>query len=490
MLLLLMSTRGRCHPRELAASEFEAHRVGRGTYVLGDTRELPGFLMDLTSQDLDNCHGQLCNRDTHPDQYASLESRHYQQPFYGLIVLEAQNRVLSFLVECSKLILHDFVADGTLLTRPVQSAPNPPIPATGFASLATMAAEAPYRRPAAIDLTRIASLLAAKRDQAADHLWSLREDPGYYETHMTNCKEHRIEMVLCPNGSRHPILESGKEDVLWARVITDHICNAYTQLAIFDDLQNQAVALEEMWKQYKGVNSESPDFRKSFTAAAQRFRSYLYAAVAPLGEILADGFCASPLTRQYHRLEVHSNRGDNDQILRIKSFHEHPTCGRLTWLISRLRSWYDDDLCRLLGLTNVVDELRRLIDTNGTAKSLISDHLASNVSDFAIISECVQQLEMFQPWMDHDSKISAEDAASLRIEYRVHTGPWFDFTNAIERCHHTLGSMGAPKSGRFTYPFEKPRNGKNVALLKNAEKNLDEFWHKIDQETKRWTSEC
>ncbi|EQB55319.1 hypothetical protein CGLO_04762 [Colletotrichum gloeosporioides Cg-14] len=101
----------------------------------------------------------------------------------GLLVLAAQERTLSFLVKCCELILHDIPSD-TLTTDVFPVQPEPEFKneqeTDGFDSLVGMAAEAPYRLPARLDLNRIQSLLGAKVAAARDHIWSLREDPGYF----------------------------------------------------------------------------------------------------------------------------------------------------------------------------------------------------------------------------------------------------------------------------------------------------------------------
>lgn len=83
--------------------------------------------------------------------------------------------MLSFLVRCAKLIMHDHPMDTcAILQRPLEPAPTPSSGMdAGFASLVTVAAEAPYKKPAELDFSKLATLLVAKRDDAADYLWSL-----------------------------------------------------------------------------------------------------------------------------------------------------------------------------------------------------------------------------------------------------------------------------------------------------------------------------
>lgn len=208
-LLLLISTRSRCHPSELATSEHEAHRLGAFGHVFGFniSPEFANHYMDLRSQDAEN-YGQMKDRLTNPEHMDPRLSPPHEDAFNGSLVLEAQDRVLSFLARWVKMILHDFTEDGMLQT-PVQPPANLPKPNIGYTSLATIAAEAPYQRPDSLNFTRIASLLAAKHDHIADHIWSLREDPGYFEAQMLEYKEHRRELLVDISGRQHPICSEG-----------------------------------------------------------------------------------------------------------------------------------------------------------------------------------------------------------------------------------------------------------------------------------------
>ena len=51
------------------------------------------------------------------------------------------------------------------------------------------------------------------------------------------------------------------------------------------------------------------------------------------------------------------------------------------------------------------------------------------------------------------------------------------FTTELER---SLTSFGIPHNGRFRYPADKQRTRENIEAMQQAEKNLDEFWGKLD----------
>jgi hypothetical protein len=138
----------------------------------------------------------------------------------GLLILEIQDRLLSFLVACAKTILHDMTDDGTLLDAPLQSRPPVSIKASGeTASWTTLAAEAPYRVPSHLDFSQLRILLATKRDAAGDYILALREDPGFYYERMRLAKEHRQECIRDILGNEHHLFRTGREDLLWTNVL-------------------------------------------------------------------------------------------------------------------------------------------------------------------------------------------------------------------------------------------------------------------------------
>ena len=110
-------------------------------------------------------------------------SRLAHQPGEGLLILEQQQKILAFLVECSESILHDIpptsIFDDEFSIKPDL---GPIIDGAEYPTLATLATEAPYRLPAQLDLSKLKSLIAARRSDAENHIWALREDPYVFPT--------------------------------------------------------------------------------------------------------------------------------------------------------------------------------------------------------------------------------------------------------------------------------------------------------------------
>jgi hypothetical protein len=142
-------------------------------------------------------------------------------PGVGLLVLEAQERVLRFLVDCCATILHDLPLDqlmsgSTSINSDISSSgytntiPNLSNDAFEVPSLAIIASEAPYRVPRQLDLGSLQALTAVKQSEAEDHIWQLREDPEYFAEELKDQREYRSECILDHLRRPHPHLGTPK----------------------------------------------------------------------------------------------------------------------------------------------------------------------------------------------------------------------------------------------------------------------------------------
>lgn len=65
----------------------------------------------------------------------------------------------------------------------------------------------------------IESLLGARKANAEDQIWALREDPGYIADNLYDMRGHRLEMLEDVNGQAHPTTKPPKGNIRWSRVI-------------------------------------------------------------------------------------------------------------------------------------------------------------------------------------------------------------------------------------------------------------------------------
>ena len=120
-----------------------------------DKPYLPERTMVFTGRQTPETHGELLSWTSLPGDVQTMIRKQELGPGLGLPVLEAQERLYRFLVDCCKSLLHE-IPQTELENQEVEVLPEPPSISgneIGFKSLATTAAEAPYWVPANYDFT-------------------------------------------------------------------------------------------------------------------------------------------------------------------------------------------------------------------------------------------------------------------------------------------------------------------------------------------------
>lgn len=247
-------------------------------------------------------YGKVVAWSEHPDAFEWMDKKMQCTPGEGLLILEVQERLLTFLVQCCTQLLHD-IPESALTGDTFPGLPEPPLKpesqAGGFESLVMMAAEAPYRIPAQLDLSIVESLLTAKASAAEDHLWALREDPDYFSRTLHEVKDHRQETLKDLNGNTPPLLSSDCSEVFWAHIIGSVVSKAYLDLELFSELSSQAKKLVSLQRQYADDISPSRNLPEEYIDALLRFRYYIdQGAAEPLNN-LRYAIVASPPLRRY-----------------------------------------------------------------------------------------------------------------------------------------------------------------------------------------------
>ncbi|RFU24654.1 hypothetical protein B7463_g11683, partial [Scytalidium lignicola] len=481
-LLLLINSRGRNIPSDFAATDCEAMSFGMVTKALVPIF-LNQYVMILNGVAKGEEYGKLVSWDDHPDAFEWMNTQKQFLPGEGLLVLEAQERLLAFLIECCQKLLHDIPSD-TLMDDSFRIQPEPQlktgVESTGLQSLAVMAAEAPYRVPAKLDLSRIQSLLATKTSAAEDHLWSLREDPSYFLERVMELKEHRQEMLTDSSGHSHPLVKNDSKGILWSRVIGTVVLEAYFELEIFAELRRQAEELQSLKNQYDAVISPSKDLPEKYLKALLKFRYFLnQSAKGPLNQ-LKQSVVASPPMRNFFVRDPPINSSSTKIVVHSKpGLRQSNTENHLLWLLRTL--WEDGYSLFLAQLPFVVDELERLLQAEQQARNLISGYIEEVIGNLSIICQCTTQLEVYQPWARGFENKFVDYQKDIETEYAERSKKWAQILTVIQdQSFNSVTRLGEPTDGRFFYPFQKRRTKENVNMLRKAEANLDDFWDQVD----------
>ncbi|KAL6405844.1 hypothetical protein AUP68_10983 [Ilyonectria robusta] len=481
-LLLLLNARGREVPSSFAAADLEAMRLG----IVSDVIERPflnNYTMILHGVTDSSEYGNLLAWDDHPDAFYWMHSQKQFAPADGIVVLQAQDRLMKFLVDCCQAILHDIQSD-QLGSAAYSIQPEPPlkteVESLGFESLAAMAATAPYRVPARFELEQVESLLAAKARAAEDHLWALREDPHYFHQHLVEGREHRQEMLKDTNGRPHPTLIPGQEALFWTRVVGNVLVEGYFELETFSELHQQSKMLVHLQRKHAAAISPMKDLPQEYLVALLRFRHFLNQAIkGPLAQLKQIVVVSPPMRKFYARLPQMDRTSSKIQIVskgvkmtRIEEDLKH--------LLRTL--WEDDHALFLFRLSNVVDELERLLEAEPAAKALISFHVAKTIGNLSILSQCLHQLEIYQPWAQNFDSAAVDLQSDLKKDYAEKCKPWALILAAFQDTNlGKTAKLGEPLPGRFTYPIDKRRTRENAETLRRAERNLDVFWAGVDR---------
>jgi len=143
--------------------------------------------------------------------------------------------------------------------------------------------------------------------------------------------------------------------------------------------------------------------------------------------------------------------------------------------------WEDGRDLFLLKLTTVVDELNRLIESEPLVKNQVSSFIASTIGFLSVLTECMRQLENYQPWANNFDDAAVEHQEKIDKEWSNFQKRVVPILEAMDFQDNTKIGFGDMADGRYAYPIDKRRTKENVEALRRAEANLDGFWAVIDE---------
>ncbi|PGH35131.1 hypothetical protein GX50_02053 [[Emmonsia] crescens] len=478
-LLLFLNARGRNPPSMFAHADIDAIHLGlvSGTICPAFLNEYTMFLEGETV----NTYGRMVSWNDDDEAFDIMYSGIGVQPGEGLLILEIQKGTLEFLLNCCRGILHDM--DSVALTDPdIPIQPEPPVIArdpTEWPTMASMAAEAPYRVPANIDFERLLAVFAARRSAAVDHIWALREDPGYFHDALGDCYEHRQEPMLDANKKPHPILGT---HMFWARVYGSVINSAYEDLIGFDSLYHQVERLIALREKYSSKISPKAALPREYMKALLVFRESL--DILSKGSI-ADLKMAVPASPPIRSLFIREQHAPGSTIIPLSS-KNGVVADYFLWLFQTL--WDENKLflCRLPDLT---DEIERLVNSDPKEKAKFSSAVTDMFSDLGLLAGALREVNTYFPWAAGMEQQKANlypggeifEEAKDMLSLVINVSKYFRDKELVNL------KLETPFDGKFTYPSDKRRTQQHVETMRKAEQNLNSFWETIDQYYRRNT---
>ena len=162
------------HQNVFARADFNALHLG---HICGAV--MPAFLNEhtmLLSNATDSTkYSRLISWDEDDRAFDWMQDGIEFMPGEGLLVLEIQQGVYDFLLKCCRTLFQD-ISQEDLASEELPFLPEPEAiinKDSAYTSIDVVAAEAPYRAPAAVNFARLRQIVAAQRDEAVDHFWGI-----------------------------------------------------------------------------------------------------------------------------------------------------------------------------------------------------------------------------------------------------------------------------------------------------------------------------
>ena len=476
MLLLMLESRANNDPCDFVKVDLDATTIGQANETI-NSYGMRSHVVVFTRKRLPGPYVNVLKAGNHQNLWYQINSFEAFWAGQGLIVLDAQEHTYRFLVKCCKAILHDLSWKDLLEdTSPIDAKSSLKVGSLDpYASLDIVACQAPYRKPAQVNLERLLDLVTGKLGAVNDHLLLLREDPGYFVKTLDEWREHRVENIrFKPGTDQSALRKRHDEDILFEATLEYMVnvaCTEVEQWACLRELTSDFVNLAKECGQQISQNFDLAD--RLVLAGWKLWRTFEEFPNMPITN-LTGGIPASPKWRHLCHLSICSNlsdskRGRYKMEWRIEASRDKNILSlqrALSFLSSEnLRSAYGLDLALL--------ELNRLLAAD-SKQSLFTNWVADRVSDVAVYAECQREMRLIQPGPTTSGPGTKEDHYIVEhslLKPAEHVESLFQV-----RFDGTLYELGKPSGTKFHYPAERRRTREMVQKMRQAEQNLDSFW--------------
>jgi hypothetical protein len=469
-LLVLLNARGRNAPYVFAYSDYQNARLGVETRCINPQviEENGNYKMRLIGHSSATTYG-----DIYSVREGSSEGAGDVQPSNGLIILEAQSRILDFLVKCTMATLHD-IAENELLSDayPIQSA-LPPLSRDNGAETITIPAlseEGQYYVPHAMDFDPLLTLVEAKRSECEDNMWTLREDPSYFAEMAVSRAEHRQESVLDVHGQEHPFKGT---QLFWDRILSNLAAESYSYLMSWTIARNYFQRIKDLHKRHASSMAIDKPLPEELEIELIAYKEWI------------------SLMQQTPLLQLNSAVPGSPELRgdwwRDINYPDPNVCHVMTktpvlydYLLMLFTILADEQRREYMGLQNILDEIERTIRRDPTQKARISPMVAQMFGDLALTGELDRQLRMYQPRLYepfYQQKEGLRRQASRRMIEEM--GRMMLIADHMDEMH--VAEEGIPNNDRFYYPTDQVRTKESVEQMRLAEFKLDKFWAKVDK---------
>lgn len=476
-LLLLINSRAFYTPSNFVDGDLAAMKFGLEMGIL-ESVPLPGYSITLLDSESIEDYGKLVDISTYSESEIICLDEKRISPYYGILVLEAQDRLMEFLVNCCKKILHDIPED-TLISDefPVIASTPKLLSNSNLYNPAIMAAEAPYRVPAKPNFKQIGLLLGAKAAELKDHLLNLREDPVCFAVALQMMKDHSPKEMEGNKGS-------------YSRPCADHeltnglqflICKLYADFEFFADLYEQVQQLETLHAKYEADVLPFKDVPDEILSALYKYQMRLWETVN-----IRRGALRAVVRNSHAWFRHFSDPRASLAFFRsdLVNYKSSSVRRHLIWLLHSV-SEFDPKLPSLanavhLILPPIMDEIETLRETEPEAWELTSSLTGEIIDELAILAQCMEQVDMYLRRTRSYKRCDEEKENKCIHQLTKQMDHVYSLIQLGDHIYDDIVGLADTATKKLVYPWDKRRTKENVQAMQKAERDLDNFWDAAD----------
>ncbi|KAL9577769.1 MAG: hypothetical protein Q9212_006153 [Teloschistes hypoglaucus] len=473
-LMVMMHSRARHSPEAFAVLDNESMWLGRVSATL-----IPGTLgqqtMFLKGETTANTYGRIVQWRNDNKIKQCQDEGIGLSPGKGLQVLQFQQQLFNFLVECAELILPDIkhqqprrdseAAKHSSITTFATQTPSKPL---------EILLDAPYRAPPPIDLGNLAALLRARNMEAVEHLWFLRQDPGYFRDAIDELSQHQREHLCDANQESHPALGT---QPFWRRVVADVMGDGLDYHYLWSLMCSRLEIVISLYEKHKKDMGPGKCLHPAFDKALTDL--YDQATRLRVGCItwIADGLASSPAFRQLYRRKA---KGDLETIETVKS--KKARNNTLLWILERMGH---RDKMRFFGLHTLLSFVDRLMLSDPKERQQVPGWICKQLSDLALVDR-IEQLDRLIRFGREKHTTMSDEIRHRERQKELNSFRLIMRMNAVETRQENC-TFDDPVA-RFMYPCDEPRTQATTEQMHDAEIRLDEVWESLDDVVRKHDS--
>ena len=328
-----------------------------------------------------------------------------------------------------------------------------------------------------MNLDRLKTLVGSRRSAAEDHVWLLREDPGYFNDTFKEWREHDRRTL------EHECLHC------WQFVAASMISGAFTYLLFWDRIYHLLDWMPSIEAQVRRANHKSMHL--------PRDEEYVWAVLSELVNamiffpisLLGAGLPPSPRMRHCYEWSTSVGKHKVTYDLTRDLWHSKPS--RMSDSQRRVDILFhaiiQDKQRALHSLNHLVQEVQYMLDTDSKANQLVDSWVAGHFSDLALLSELKLCIEGLEPWSARWRAANLPESEPVQNCVDQVFGLDLKLRSAVSDICSDSEFLDDLLRKNCDYPAAKPRNEANVTKMRMAEERLDMFWFELEEGTKALT---